>query len=68
MIMRASALGMGVNRFSRQMRGGGVLAMPDRELHTTQLVESDCEDPLGAGIHGAAVEVFIDRHYVVNRV
>jgi hypothetical protein len=45
-----------------------VLAMPDRELHTTQHVESDCEDPLGAGIHGAAVEVFIDRHYVVNRV
>jgi hypothetical protein len=35
MIKRASGLKMGVGRVSRQLRGVGVLAMPDAGLHTT---------------------------------
>jgi hypothetical protein len=42
MIVRASGLGMGVGRFSRPLRGGGVLAMPDVGLDTTQCVVSVC--------------------------
>jgi len=50
MITQASGLGMGVGRFSRPLRGVGVLAMPDTGLDTTRRVESVCEVPLGAGV------------------
>jgi hypothetical protein len=35
MIAQASGLGMGVGRFSRQLRGVGVIAMPNEGLDTT---------------------------------
>jgi len=40
MIARASGLGMGVGRFSRPLRGVGVLAMPDAGRDITRRVES----------------------------
>ena len=42
MIARASGFGMRVGRFSRPLRGVGVLAMPDAGLDTTRRVESVC--------------------------
>jgi len=42
MIVRASGLGMGVGRFSRQLRGVGVLAMPDAALNAMRCIESVC--------------------------
>ena len=74
MIARASGLGMGVGRFSRPLRGVGVLlAMPDAELDTTRHVESVCMVLLGAGVlrllvPGVAVGVIIDRRCVVDGV
>ena len=74
MIARAPGLGMGVGRFSRPLRGVGVLlAMPDAELDTTRRVESVCMVPLGAGVlrlllPGVAVGVIIDRRCVVHGV
>jgi hypothetical protein len=50
MIARASGFGMVVGRISRQIRGVGVLAMPDAGLDTTQRVESVFMVPLGAGV------------------
>ena len=50
MIMRASGLGMGVGRFSRPLRGVGVLAILDAGPDTTRRVESVCMVPLGAGV------------------
>jgi len=50
MIARASGLGMGVGRFSRPLRGVGVLAMPDAGLDTMRRVDSVCEVPQGAGV------------------
>jgi len=50
MITRASGLGTGVGRFSRPLRGVGVLAMPDAGLDSTQRIESVCKVPLGAGV------------------
>jgi hypothetical protein len=50
MIARVSGFGMGVGRFSRPLRGVGVLAMPDVGLHTMGCVKSVCEDSLGAGV------------------
>jgi len=69
--MQASGFGMGVGRFSRPLRGVGVLAMPDAGLDTTRRVESVCEVPLGAGVlyllvSGVAVGVIIDRHCVAD--
>jgi len=49
MIMPASGIGMGVGRFSRLLRGVGVLARPDAGLDTMQHVESVCETPPGGG-------------------
>ena len=46
MIMRASELGMGVGRFSRQRRGVRVMTIPNAGLDTTQRVEVS----LGAGV------------------
>jgi len=73
MIARASGFGMGVGRFSRSLRGVGVLAMPDAGLDTTRRVESVCMVLLGAGVlrllvPGVAVGVIIDRRCVVDGV
>jgi len=50
MIVWAAGLGMGVGRFSRPLRGVGVLAIADAGLDTTQCIESVGEDALGAGV------------------
>ena len=50
MIAWALGSGMGVGRFSRPLRGVGVLAMPDARLDTTRRVESACEVPPCAGV------------------
>jgi len=73
MIMRASGFGMGVGRFSRPLRGVGVLAMPDAGLDTMRRVESVCIVPLGAAVlrllvPGVAVGEIIDRRCVAGRV
>jgi len=73
MIARASGFGIGVGRFSRSLRGVGVLAMPDVGLDTTRRVESGCMVSLGAGVlrvlvPGVAVGVIIDRRCVVDGV
>jgi len=73
MIVRASGLEMGVGRFSRPLRGVGVLAMPDEELDTAQRIESVCKVPPGAGVlrllvRVMAVGVFIDRRSVGDGV
>jgi len=73
MIARASGFGMGVGRFSRPLRGVGVLAMPDVGLDTTRHVESVCVIPLGAGVlrllvPGVPVGVIIDRRCVADGV
>jgi len=64
---------MGVGRFSRPLRGVGVLAMPDAGLDTTRHVESVCVIPLGGGVlrllvPGMAVGVIIDRRCVADGV
>jgi hypothetical protein len=65
---------MGVGRFSRPLRGVGVLlAMPDAELDTMRRVESVCMVPLGAGVlrlivPGVAIGAIIDRRCVVDGV
>jgi len=73
MIARASGFGMGVDRFSRPLRGVEVLAMPDAWLDTTQRVESVCVIPLGAGVlrllvPGVAVGVIIVRRCAADGV
>jgi len=73
MIAWASGLGMGVGRFSRPLRGVGVLAMPVAGLDITRRVESVCDVPLGAGglqlhVPGVAVGVIIERPCVVDGV
>jgi len=73
MIAWASGLGVGVGRFSRPLRGVGVLVMPDARLDTMRRVESVCEVPPGAGVlrllvPGVAVGVIIDRRCVVDGV
>ena len=73
MIARASGFGMGVGRFSRPLRGVGVLAMPDAGLDTTRRVESVCMVPLGASVlrllvPGVAVGVIIDSRCVADGV
>jgi len=73
MIARASGFGMGVGRFSRPLRGVGVVAMPDAGLDTTRRVESICMVLLGAGVlrlfvPGVAVGVIIDSCCVADWV
>jgi len=73
MIALASGFGMVVGRFSRPLRGVGVLAMPDAGLDTTCRVESVCVIPLGDGVlrllvPGVAVGVIIDRRCVADGV
>jgi hypothetical protein len=69
MIVWASGLGMGVGRFSRPLRGVGVIAMPNAGLDTMRRIAV----PPGAGVlrllvTGVAVEVFIDLRCVVDWV
>jgi len=73
MIARASGFGMGVGRFSRPLRGVGVLATTDAGLDTTRRFESVCVVPLRAGVlrllvPSLAVGVCIDRRCVADRV
>jgi len=73
MIARASGLRIGVGRFSRPLRGVGVLAILDAGLDTTRHVESVWKVPLGTGVlrllvPGVAVGVFIDRRSVADGV
>jgi hypothetical protein len=73
MIARASGFGIGVGRFSRPLRGVGVLAMPDAGLDTPRRVESVCMVLLGAGVlrllvPGVAVGVIIDSRCVADGV
>jgi len=72
-IVQASGLEIGVGRFSRPLRGVGVLTIPDAGLDTTGCVESVEEVPLGAGVlrqlvSGVAVGVFIDSQCVADGV
>jgi len=60
---------MGVGRFSRHLRGVGVIVMPDTGLDTTRHVEV----PPGAGVlrllvPGVAVGLFMDHCGVVDVV
>jgi hypothetical protein len=69
MMARASGLGMGVGRFSRALRGVGVIAMLNGGLDTTRPIEV----PPGAGVlrllvTGVAVGVFIDSRCVPDGV
>jgi len=69
MIARASGLGMMVGRFSRPLRGVGVIAMPNAGLDTTRCVAV----PPGAGVlrllvTGVAFGVFIDCRCVADGV
>jgi len=50
MMAWASALGMGVSRFSRPLRGVEVLAMPDAGLDTTRRIDCFCKVLQGAGV------------------
>jgi len=59
----------GVRRFSRLLRGLGVIAMPDSGLDPTRRTEV----PLGAGVvqllvPSVVVGVFIDHHCVADGV
>ena len=69
MIAQAHGLGMEVGRFSRPLKGVGVIAMPDEGMNTMQYIEA----PLGAGelrllVPGLAVGVFIHRCCVADGV
>jgi hypothetical protein len=73
MITRASGLEMSVGKFSRPLRGVGVVAMPDARLDTMRCVEFVCMVPLGAGVvqllpPGVAVGVIIARGGVADGV
>jgi len=73
MIARASGFGMVVGRFSRPLRGVGVLAMPDAGLDTTRCIESLCVIPPGPGVlrllePGVAVGGSIDPRCVADGV
>ena len=73
MIARASGFGMRVGRFSRLLRGVGVLAMPNAGLDTTRRFESSCTVPLEADVlrllvTGVVVGVIIDRRCVADGV
>jgi len=64
---------MGVGRFSRALRGVGVLAMPDGGLDKTLCIVSVCEVSPGAGVlrllvPGKAVGGMFDRRCVADGV
>jgi len=50
MIVRASGFAMAEGRFSRPLRGVGVLAMLDAGLDTMSRFQTVSEVPLGAGV------------------
>jgi hypothetical protein len=65
MIAQASGFGIGLHRFSRPLRGVGVLAMLDAGLDTTRHLECVCKVPLRAGelrllVPALVVGVFIE--------
>jgi hypothetical protein len=69
MIAQATGSGMGVGRFSRCLRGVGVITMPDAGLDKTLRIEV----PPGAGVltlytPRVAVGVYIDHRCVVDGV
>jgi len=73
MIARASGFAMGVGRFSRPLRGVGVLPMRDAGLDTTRRIESVCLVPLGAGVlrllvPGVVVGVMIESRCAADGV
>jgi hypothetical protein len=73
MIARSSGLVMRVGRFSKQLRGVGLLTMPDAGQDTMRRVKFVWVSPLGAGllrmlVPGMAVEVIIDRRCLVDGV
>jgi hypothetical protein len=73
MISPASGTEMGLGRFSRPLRGVGVLALPDVGLDTTQRVESVRGIPLGASVlrllvPSVAVGEIVDRGCVADGV
>jgi len=73
MIALASGFGMGVGRFSRPLRGVGVLAMPDAGLDTTRRTQSVRVIPPAAGVlrllvPGVAGGEIIDRLCVADGV
>jgi len=64
---------MGEGRFSRPLRGVGVLAMPNVGLDTPRRVQSVCKVPPGVDVlqllvPGVAVGVFIHRRSVADGV
>jgi len=73
MIRWVSASRLGVGRFSRPLRGVGVLAIPYAGQDTTRRVESVCKISLGAAVPqllvpGLVVRVFIDRRSIADGV
>ena len=73
MITLASGVEMQVDWFSRQLRGVGVLAMPNAGLDAMRRLESASEVPLGADVlrllvPGIAVGVLVDSRSVVDGV
>jgi len=73
MIAWASGLGMVVGRFSRPLRGVGVLAVPDAWQDSTWRIESDCEVHPVAGVLrllvlGVVVGVCIECRCGADRV
>jgi hypothetical protein len=60
---------MGVGRFSRPLRGVGLVAMPDAGLDMTRRIESVCMVLLGAAVlrllePGMAFGIIIDRRCI----
>jgi hypothetical protein len=73
MIVRVTGFGMGVGRFTRRLRGVGVLAMPDAGLDKMRRVESTCKVPRGAGVQWLLVPTMgigqvIDRRSAADGV
>jgi hypothetical protein len=69
LIARASGFGIGVGRFSRQLRGVGVIALPNAGLDTTRCIEVPPSDGvLQLLVTGVEVGIFIDRPYEADGV
>jgi hypothetical protein len=66
--VQASGLGMLVGRFSRPLRGVGVLALRDPGLDISQCGQSLCEVPPGAGVPSVRFGAYINHHCVVGGV
>jgi hypothetical protein len=69
MMVRASALGMGVGKFSRPWRGVGVITIPEAGMDTMQHIEVPPDTGvLHLLVPGVLVAVFIDHRCVADRV